>query len=109
MAVRAAPGIQAGNPLDATAARLSRLRAVDALARDAGALFGALETVPAAHLDGLRYSTADGLRAQIVHPREADLDTLAAALGERGLPLQRTGRQPVGDAVRSDVTLGPGA
>ena len=65
--------------------------------------------MPAAQLDGLRYSTADGLRAQIVHPRESDLDTVATALAERGLPLQRTGRQPVGDAVRSDVTLGPGA
>ena len=106
---RAAPGIQAGNPLDMTATRLARLRAVDALARDADALFDALDTVPGAHLDGLRYSTADGLRAQIVHPRESDLDTVAAALAERGLPLQRTGRQPVGDAVRSDITLGPGA
>ena len=109
VAARAAPGIDAGNPLDATAARLSRLRTVDALARDADALFDALDAVPAAHLDGLRYSTADGLRAQVVHPREADLDTVAAALAERGLPLQRTGRQPVGDAVRSDITLEPGA
>ena len=109
VATRAAPGIQAGNPLDMTATRLARLRAVDALARDADALFDALDTVPGAHLDGLRYSTADGLRAQIVHPRESDLDTVAAALAERGLPLQRTGRQPVGDAVRSDITLAPGA
>ena len=109
VAARAAPGVPAGDPLDMTAARLARLRAVDALARDAGALFGALDTVSGAHLDALTYSSAEGLHAQVVHPREADLETIAAALADRGLPLQRTGRQPAGDAIRSDVTLGPGA
>ncbi|MFP7722888.1 type II secretion system protein GspL [Lysobacter sp. A3-1-A15] len=109
IALRVAPGHAVGEPLEATAARLAELRSVDALARDAGALFGALDGLPGTHLASLRYSTGDGLRVQFVHPGETELETLTGSLAGSGLTLQRAGRQPMGEAVRSDILIEPGA
>ncbi|MCD7098950.1 type II secretion system protein GspL [Stenotrophomonas sp. MMGLT7] len=103
LAARFQPGLDAGR----LHAHYTQRVAADVLAVHSARLFEALRGVPGARLDSYEFSPDGGLRAGLLHPREADLETLRQQLADNGLELIALDSQPVDAGLRSLVAVEP--
>lgn len=105
----ALPSLREGaDPLPPIRARLAELRATDAFARGAAALFNAVDSIEGAELDALAYAEGE-LRATVVHRNAAELEHIRAALADAGLVAVETGARSVNGRIHSRISVGPAA
>ncbi|KGK56398.1 general secretion pathway protein L [Xanthomonas arboricola] len=81
--------------------------AADRLAVQLGALFAAVDTLPAAELDQLDYRATQPLRATLLHTDATDLQQLSARLAEAGWHVDPGGSQVDDDRMRTPFALEP--